>query len=37
MEDEFALKYYNKFYCELTIQEQRHINNVIDTALGSHF
>jgi hypothetical protein len=37
MEDEFAQKYYGKSYDELTIWEQRHINNQIDAALGSHF
>ncbi len=33
MEDEFALRFYGKFYNELTIWEQRDINCQIDAAL----
>jgi hypothetical protein len=36
MEDEFALKYYGRLFAELTIWEQRHIDNQIDAALTCH-
>ena len=37
MEDEFALKYYNKLYNELTLWEQRYIINQIDATLTCHY